>query len=207
LADLLAFLVIAVIVVVTPGQDTALTIRNTLSGGRSGGFATALGVVSGQAIWTLAAATGLAALLVASEPVFEAVRLFGAAYLVYLGVQSLVAAWRGRYVDHVASGSRALTPARAFRQGFISNLGNPKMVVFFTSLLPQFVNVTGPTLLPLLGLGFICCALTLVWLALYSVIVDRAGDFVRRSGLRRAIEFATGVVLTAFGIRLAAEKI
>jgi threonine/homoserine/homoserine lactone efflux protein len=205
--DLISFLAIVVVVIVTPGQDTALTIRNTLSGGRGGGLATAVGVAGGQGVWTLAAATGLAALLVASEPVFEAVRFLGAAYLIYLGVQSLVAAWRGHRHEYGQAPIRALAPGTAFRQGFISNLGNPKMVIFFTSLLPQFVDPSAPTFLPLLGLGLVCCTLTVVWLSLYAVVVGRAGDVLRRSAIRRVVDAVTGIALTAFGIRLAAEKI
>ena len=90
--ELLAFLGISALVIVTPGQDTALTIRNTLAGGRRAGSFTALGVSTGQAVWTLAASAGVAALLVASEPAFIALKLAGAAYLVFLGAQALVAA-------------------------------------------------------------------------------------------------------------------
>ena len=96
MAELLAFLGVAVVVIVTPGQDTALTVRNTLAGGRSAGIRTAIGVVSGQAVWALAASAGVAALLVASEPAFVALKLAGAAYLVYLGGQALLAAVRRR---------------------------------------------------------------------------------------------------------------
>src|SRR5882672_5870242 len=91
---LLAFLGISVLVIVTPGPDTAITIRNTLAGGRSGGLATAAGVATGQAIWALATSAGIVALLVASEPLFLAVKYIGAAYLIGLGLQSLHAAFR-----------------------------------------------------------------------------------------------------------------
>src|SRR5205807_8714489 len=132
----LAFLGISVLVIVTPGPDTAMTIRNALLGGRAGGIATACGVAAGQAIWALATSAGMVALLVASEPVFEAVKLAGAAYLVYLGGHALIGALRlGAMADAMAAVSvRRLHPARAFRQGVISDLGNPKMAVFFSSL-------------------------------------------------------------------------
>jgi len=91
-----AFLGVSLLVIVTPGQDTALTIRNTLAGGRRGGVFTALGVVSGQLTWALATSAGLAAVLVASQPAFTALRLAGAVYLVLLGLQALVAAVRAR---------------------------------------------------------------------------------------------------------------
>ena len=91
LESLAAFVAVSAVVICTPGQDTALTIRNTLSGGRRSGIATAGGVALGQAVWTLAASIGVVALLSASEPAFRALKLAGAAYLVYLGLQSLYA--------------------------------------------------------------------------------------------------------------------
>ncbi len=89
---MLAFVAVSAVVICTPGQDTALTIRNTLTGGRTSGVATAGGVALGQAVWTVAASAGVVALLAASEPVFRAVKIVGAAYLVYLGLQSLATA-------------------------------------------------------------------------------------------------------------------
>jgi threonine/homoserine/homoserine lactone efflux protein len=189
-------------VIVTPGQDTALTIRNTLAGGRRSGLFTALGVAGGQATWTLAAAAGIAALVSASEPLFLAVKLCGAAYLVFLGVQTLLAALRRRAL---APSPHAHRPdARgAFRQGVVSNLGNPKMAVFFTSLLPQFGGTSFATLL---GLGLVFCTMTAVWLSAYGVAVAKAGDVLRRPRIRRALDAVTGTVLVAFGLRLATES-
>jgi threonine/homoserine/homoserine lactone efflux protein len=199
--ELLAFLAVSAIVIVTPGQDTALTIRNALLGGRRAGLATALGVSAGQAVWTLAASLGLAALLVASEPAFLALRLVGAAYLVYLGAQSLLAAIRGHRRDHpVTAGDRGVA---GFRQGVLSNLGNPKMAVFFSSLLPQF---GGTSFASLFALGLVFCTMTLVWLSAYAFVVARAGDFLRRPVIRRALDAVTGVALTLFGIRLATDR-
>ena len=203
LAQLAAFLAVSIVVIVTPGQDTALTIRNTLVGGRRSGVFTAVGVSAGQACWTVAASAGLAALLQASEPAFLALKLAGAAYLVFLGLQALLAAFgRGHGEMLTASGSPGLPPAVAFRQGFVSNLGNPKMAVFFTSLLPPF----GSSFPALVALGLLFCALTLAWLSAYAVVVARAGDFLRRSGVRRAIEGLTGAVLVVLGLRLATEQ-
>jgi threonine/homoserine/homoserine lactone efflux protein len=193
---------VAVLVIVTPGQDTALTIRNTLAAGRRAGSSTALGVSTGQAVWALAAAAGVAALLQASEPAFLAVRLAGAAYLVYLGVAALVLALRRsptRTDERAGRRSRRLAP---FGQGLISNLGNPKMAVFFTSLLPQFGN----SFLALLALGLVFCSLTLAWLAGYALAVAKAGGFLRRSGIRRALDGLTGAVLVGLGLRLAGER-
>jgi len=206
-SQLFAFLGVAVLVIVTPGPDTALTIRNTLLGGRPAGIATALGVVSGQAVWALATSIGLVALLLASEPAFAAVRIAGAAYLVYLGLQALVAAFRPGGNDRVVAQPRRHLPTKtAVRQGLISNLGNPKMAAFFPSLLPQFVPAGDPTFLPLLLLGLVFCSLTFVWLSAYAVVVAHAGDLLRRPRIRRAMEALTGAVLVALGLRLAAGQ-
>jgi len=200
--DVAAFLGISVLVIVTPGQDTALTIRNSLLGGRRSGVFTALGVSAGQAAWALATSVGLAALIVAFEPAFVALKLAGAAFLVYLGAQALLAALRGGHVERKAARG-ALTVGDAFRQGLLSNLGNPKMAVFFTSLLPQFgvESFAG-----LLVLGFAFCSMTLVWLTAYAFVVARAGDALRRPAIRRIFDAVLGVVLVALGLRLATDR-
>ena len=207
MAQLGAFLGISALVICTPGQDTALTIRNTLAAGRRSGLFTAAGVSAGQSVWALATSAGVAALIVASEPVFLAIRLAGAAYLVYLGAQALRRSVLGPGGGELAGprGNGRLTPPRAFRQGLLSNLGNPKMAVFFTSLLPQFAPSGGGAFVVLLVLGLVFCALTLAWLSAYAVVVARVGDVLRRPLLRRAVDAVTGAVLLAFGVRLALD--
>ena len=202
MAHLAAFLAVSAVVIVAPGQDTALTIRNSLLGGRSAGIGTAAGVALGQATWAIAASVGVTALLRASEPTFVALRLAGAAYLVLLGLRSLVDVVRGH--SHPARGhehSARLRPRKAWRQGVISNLGNPKMAIFFTSLLPQF----GSSFSALLGLGLAFAAMTLTWLTGYAIVVSKAGDFLRRTRIRRALDAVTGAVLVALGLKVAAE--
>ena len=201
LAGLAAFVGVGAIVIVVPGQDTALTIRNTLLGGRRAGVFTALGVSTAQAVWALATSLGLAALLAASEPAFVALKLAGAGYLVWLGAHSLLAAWRGTAsLRRDGSSVDGLGARTAYRQGVTSNLGNPKMAVFFTSLLPQF---GGTSFAALLGLGLLFSCLTLTWLSLYAVVVSRAGDTLRRGTVRRALDALTGSVLVALGVRVA----
>ncbi len=202
LAHAAAFLGVSALVIVTPGQDTALTIRNSLVGGRRGGVQTAIGVSLGQAVWALATSLGVAALLRASEPAFLALRLAGAAYLLYLGACALRSAFR-RERERVSATPWRGTPRSPLVQGLVSNLGNPKMAVFFTSLLPQFAP--GGSFSALLALGLVFCAMTLVWLTGYALAVAKAGDFLRRPRIRRAIEAVTGAVLVALGLRLATE--
>jgi threonine/homoserine/homoserine lactone efflux protein len=200
------FLVVSTVVIVTPGPDTALTIRNTLLGNRRSGIFTALGVITGQASWALATAVGIAALLAASEPAFAAVKLLGAAYLIFLGGQALLAALRHRPGARAEGSPRRLPAAVAFRQGVVSNLGNPKMAAFFPALLPQFAPGGGASFPALLGLGLLFCSLTLVWLTAYAVAVAKAGDYLRRPNIRRLTEAVTGAVLVALGLRLATER-
>jgi threonine/homoserine/homoserine lactone efflux protein len=187
------FFGVSAIVIVTPGQDTALTIRNTLGGGRRDGVLTAAGVATGQVMWAVATAAGLAALLVASEPAFRALRWIGAAYLVYLGLQALLRALRRAAARHLPAARR-----RPFRQGVLSNLGNPKMAVFFSSLLPQFAH----SFVALLVLGIVFAGMTLGWLS----VVARVGNVLRRPRVRQFVDAVVGVVLVAFGVRLATER-
>src|SRR5438067_2112243 len=195
-----AFLAVSTLVIVTPGQDTALTIRNVLAGGRRAGVFTAAGVALGQAAWTFATAAGVAALLRASQPAFTTVRILGAAYLVFLGAEALLRAWRR---EGTTASTTHRSARRSCRQGLLSNLGNGKMAVFFTSLLPQF---GAASFWSLAALGLLFCTMTFVWLTAYSFAVARAGDVLRRSRVRRVVDGATGAVLVGFGIRLAAER-
>ena len=201
-----AFVGVAALVIVTPGPDTALTVRNALLGGRGAGVATAAGVVTGLAVWTAAASAGLAALLVASEPAFVAVKLAGAAYLVFLGLQTLVHALRGRPPADDGHGPARLRSGAAFRQGLLNDLGNPKIAVFFTTLLPQFAPAHGPAFLTLLAFGLVFCAMTFAWLCVYSVAVARAGRALRRPRIRRALDAVMGAALVAVGVRVAVER-
>ena len=205
LGELGAFVAVSAIVICTPGQDTAVTIRSTLAGRRRAGLAAAAGITLGNATWTVAASAGVIALLSASEPVFETIKLAGSAYLVYLGVQSLLAARRGRHGDGELVGGEPLPPRTAFRQGLVSNLGNPKIAVFFASLLPQFVPAGDASFAAFLTLGFLFCALGLVWLSLYVVAVDSLRALVA-GRVRRVLDAITGTVLVALGLRLATES-
>ena len=202
--NLIPFLVLSAIVIVLPGPDMALVGRNALFGGRRVGVFTAFGVALGLAVWSVAASVGVAALLRRSEPAFVALKIAGVVYLVWLGAQALRAAWKDRSDEQTASpalGSRH-RPRRALRQGFLSNLANPKIAVFFTSFLPQFASQDA-SFAALLALGLVFCLMTLVWMVGYGVFVAKAGDVLRRRRVRRAMEGVSGAVLIAFGIGLA----
>jgi threonine/homoserine/homoserine lactone efflux protein len=146
---------------------------------------------------------------VASEPAFAAVKLAGAAYLIFLGGQAVWAALRSNGSEPSASGytsAQRLGAGAAFRQGVLSNLANPKMAVFFTSLLPQFTPRSDTTFTALLVLGLLFCSMTLGWLSAYAMALAKAGDVLRRPRIRRALEGLTGAVLIGLGLRLAFER-
>lgn len=205
---LIAFVGIAALVICTPGPDTAMTIRNALLGGRAAGLATALGVSTGLAIWALAASAGLVALLTASEPLFLAVKYAGAAYLVWLGVQSLHAACRpGAHRQAAAQPSgRELRPRQAYVQGVVSDLGNPKIAAFFSSMLPQFAPAGATDFFGLAALGLLFSAMTLLWLTGYALATAGMRDALRRPRIRRTLDGITGVTLIGLGVKLASEE-
>jgi threonine/homoserine/homoserine lactone efflux protein len=207
ITNLGAFLALSALLAIAPGPDTAITTRNALVGGRRAGLFTILGVAFGLCVWTLATAAGVAALLRASEPAFVALKVAGAIYLVLLGVQAIRAALRRPPPERAAGVVRREIPSRvALRQGALTNLGNPKIAVFFTSFLPQFTPAHHATFAGLVLLGLLFCLVGLSWLTAYVLAVARIGDFLRRPRPRRVLDGFTGAVLVGFGIRLAAER-
>jgi threonine/homoserine/homoserine lactone efflux protein len=200
---LYAFLGVALLVIVAPGPDTALVVRNIVVGGRRGGLATAAGVTTGQLLWALASSLGLAALLAASTSLFEAVRMAGAIYLIVLGILTL---WRA-----LAPGAAAATgaaPSRptsrlAYGQGLLSNLANPKMAVFFPSLLPQFVPPNASAFATSLALGALFAAMAFAWLALYAVVLGSQAARSVPQVWKRWLGGAAGAALVGFGLHFA----
>jgi threonine/homoserine/homoserine lactone efflux protein len=206
-AMLLSFLAVSMLVIATPGPDTTLTIRNTLRGGRRAGVATAAGVALGQVVWAALTAFGLATILAASDVAFTLVKVFGAAYLAYLGLRALHDALRGATPVGTEPGRRAgasLSRRASFQQGLYSNLANPKMAAFFTGLLPQFAP--GGRGVALLGLGCVFAVLTLAWLSLYATMVARARRALERPRVRRFLDALTGAALVALAGRLLADR-
>jgi threonine/homoserine/homoserine lactone efflux protein len=206
--DPLVFLGVITLLTITPGADMAMVSRSVFLGGRRAAFATTLGIAAGCLVWAIASAAGVAAVLAASETAYDALRLVGAAYLVWLGVQSLLAARRGYaeepHVEAAASrgGGRFRSP---FRQGLLTNLFNPKIALFYTTFLPQFIRPGDPVLLLSVGMAGVHIVLGILWLSAYAWLLDRAVEAFRGSRVRRALDSLTGVVLVGLGIRVAAD--
>ena len=198
------FFAVSAIVIIVPGPDTAVVTRNVLIHGRRVALGTSFGVSAGLAVWTLAAALGVASVVRASAVAFTVLKLIGALYLVWLGIQAIRAAGRLGAVEQLGA-RRALGTAGGFRQGFLSDLANPKIGVFFTSLLPQFVDPGRPVLVPFLALGAVFVAMTIVWLIVYCLVAARLARTLQRPRVKAALDRGTGVVLIALGLRLATE--
>lgn len=196
---------IAAAIIVLPGSDTALTIRNTLSNGFVAGQLTALGVGVGQTIWFAASSAGLATLLRASATLYDLMRFGGAALLIYFGLVTVWQAGSHRVlrmrVDAGANQERSTNNLLAlfFAQGLTSNLGNPKMLFFFSGLLPEFAG-DSPTLQTNLLLSGVFVSLSLGWLTLCAFLAGRAHQQIGRASTERLIQIAAGIVLIVLGV-------
>ena len=203
-----AFLGIAALVIIAPGPDTVLVTKNAVLHGRRAALGTSLGVNTGLVIWTVAAALGVAAVVRESAVAFTVLKLLGAAYLVWLGAQALVAARRRS--AHEASGAQwpaaGMSALLGFRQGLLSNLGNPKIAVFFTGLLPQFVSSRSSVLGPFLLLGGLFVLMTVVWLCGYALVAVKVSSVLTRPRVKAALDGVTGLVLVGLGVRIALEQ-
>jgi threonine/homoserine/homoserine lactone efflux protein len=203
-----AYLAVAVLLIVTPGPDTALVTRQALLAGRRAAAFTTLGIAAGSLIWALASVLGIAVLLEASVIAFTILKVVGAAYLGYLGLRSLIASYREK--KPAAPETLALHVTRldarvAFRQGLLNNLLNPKAGAIFVTALPQFIRPGDPPLRLVLML-FSYEAILLSWLTLYGALVSRAGQSRFGTRVRTVLQGITGIVLIALGVRLAFEQ-
>ena len=200
---LLPFLVGSILVTVIPGADMALVTRQVVVGGPALAQRTIFGNLTGLLVHGVALAAGLSALLAASATAYGVVKLAGAAYLVYLGVQALRAS---RRPPADAPPAAIAAPRRAFLQGLVSTVLNPKPALFFLTFLPQFVDRAAPVLPQTLTLAAIHVVVGLVWLSAYARLVHRASGLLTKPGLKAWLERTTGAVLIAFGLRVAVER-
>jgi threonine/homoserine/homoserine lactone efflux protein len=204
MSDVVAFAAIAAVIVLVPGPDMALVLRNGVAYGRRAAVSTALGINAGLLVWAVAAALGIAAVLHVSGTAFTLLKLAGAAYLVWLGARALVDAWRGSGETSPTQPPRR--KASPFRQGLFSNLFNPKIALVYTTLIPQFVDRGGLETAQTFLLAGTFIAMGIVWLTGYALLVAKIGAILRRSSVRRVINAVAGTMLTALGVRLALER-
>jgi RhtB (resistance to homoserine/threonine) family protein len=198
------FVALSALLIVTPGPDTALIIRNALSAGPRASTRTAVGVAVGTLVWATAATLGVGAILERSFTAFTVLKLVGAAYLCYLGVRSLLSSGPEKS-DDAPEQQRSLRDRDAFRQGLLSNLLNPKTGAFYVTVMPQFLN-PGDTRLRVILMVAAFELILLIWLITYGHVVSRIGSSGPGLRVRRALTRVTGVVLIGLGARLAFER-
>jgi threonine/homoserine/homoserine lactone efflux protein len=203
LASLLAFTAVAALLTLSPGPDLALVLRTAIAAGRSRAMAAAVGIVSGCYAWGIASAAGITALLSASRIGYDVLRVVGAAYLIWLGVQTLRDARRPHGEDTTAGAD--LSVARAYRTGLLTNLLNPKVGVVYLSLLPAFVPSGAPVLATTLLLVTVHIVLGLLWLGTVAQAVHWARGVLSRARVRRRLEQVSGTVLVGLGVGLALD--
>jgi threonine/homoserine/homoserine lactone efflux protein len=200
------FIATAVLLIITPGQDTFFILGRSLSGGRASGVAAALGISAGTVVHTFAAALGLSALLATSQYAFMAVKFAGAAYLIYIGVRALLT--RSKGLPGEDAGAANGGHWSAFRQGIVTNLLNPKVALFFLALMPQFIDAgSGQKVAAFLALGLSFVTLGVLWCVVLAIAAAKLrGAFLRRPSMANVLNRVAGTVFIALGLRLATAR-
>lgn len=204
--SLLTYISIAAMMVIIPGADTMLLIKNTLSYGTKAGRYTVLGMATGLSFWTLIAILGLSVVIAKSVILFSTIKYLGAAYLIYLGIKSF-------FTKSVFSieeiHAHANTPTSisnrhnkdSFMQAFLSNTLNPKTVLVYITIMPQFINLNENVNQQLIVLAFILTLLAVGWFLLLVYLIDYAKKWLKNSKFQRAFQKSTGLILVGFGIK------
>lgn len=204
--QVIAFTIVAAALTVTPGADTLLVVRNVLRGGRRDGFFTMAGICTGLYVHALLSALGVSIILMHSANAFTAMKVAGAAYLAWLGLQSLRSA--AGDVDSHPPGivtKAVVSSARCFREGFLTNVLNPKVALFYLAFLPQFIGPADPVLQKSLLLTAIHFVLGILWLGGVAFVVDRSRELFLNPLIKRWMDAVCGLLLAGLGLRLAMQ--
>ena len=205
--DVAGFALIATVLTINPGQDTVLVLRNATLGGFAAGVGTTVGVCSGLFLHATLSALGLSAVIMSSAEVFLAVKLLGAAYLIWLGLQPWAGARRATRSGHAAAAAgRDISTLGATRQGFLSNVLNPRTAAFYLALLPQFAVFPDSVLVDSLALASVHFLIAFAWLTLLAAAAHRSQSLLQKPQASRAMDFIAGAALLGFGIRFALAR-
>jgi|TARA_R110000851_G_scaffold31522_4_gene85199 RhtB (resistance to homoserine/threonine) family protein len=204
-AQFLSFLLAITLLTISPGVDTLLVIRNTARGGVRDGVTTSVAICCGLFVHATISALGISLILLQSAWAFHMLKLVGAAYLIWLGITSLLAARRGQAlpIGGVSSNAPSVSRWQPIKEGFLSNVLNPKTVVFYMAFLPQFIAPGDPALLKSLWLAGVHFIIANIWQISVVMMVGSAGKWLANARFAQTLTAATGAVLVVFGIRLA----
>jgi len=203
------YLIAITLLTLTPGVDTLLIIRNTSRGGWRDGAVSSFGICTGLFVHAAVSAVGISVILLQSVLAFNALKLAGAGYLIWLGTVSLRQAWnRGDAPALSFTGAPRFrfNPRRSFVEGFLSNVLNPKAIVFYMAFLPQFIDPSGSALRQSLFLASLHFAIAMVWQCFLALIVNRAKVWLKRRAVHRTFDGVTGSVMVFLGIQLALTR-
>ena len=206
LTAILTFIPPAVLIVLLPGPDTLVVLRALVRQGRVTAARTVLGVLTGLSVWVTAASLGLAAVLKASETAYTVLRLTGAAYLLFIGVQSLRSRTVELPLDDTPATRRRSLLGSGYVAGLATDLLNPKVGVFFVTFLPGFIPAHQSVAVVSFILGAIFIALTAAYFVVMLGLATRVTSWMANARIRKRLDRATGGVLIAFGVRLATES-
>jgi threonine/homoserine/homoserine lactone efflux protein len=200
---LVAFVLAASVLIISPGPDSMYTLTRSISDGRTAGVMAALGSSSGSIVHTTAAVIGLSALLQKSALAFTLVKFAGAAYLVYTGIQTL----RSSEEFNISPENESYTPTQSYRSALMINVLNPKVALFFLAFLPQFIQVEANASVQIFTLGILFAGLGFIYQAILAVFSARARRVITEKELvKTALRAVSGSVLVGFGVKLALER-
>lgn len=204
MSNFATFVVFAILLALAPGPDTFITLRVTVAGGKLRGLWTVAGIIVANVVLGTLAASGLGAVIASSRPVFEALRWIGVAYLGWLGVQAVIAAFRSDATAWQQAGGGQVRPVAAMRQGFLSTFTNPKALAFYVAILPPFVSPHA-TFVELMAYALTLAFFGLIYLTAIVFAAHSAMRLIRRDRVRRAIEGGVGLVMIGFAAALAVQ--
>jgi RhtB (resistance to homoserine/threonine) family protein len=201
------FVLMCIFFIILPGPDTAITTKNTVTAGKVGGLKTLLGICCALLIHTTAAVLGLSAIIVKSALIFSVFKYVGAVYLIYLGVKTLWSLKNKEVAASVEMNTKSkFASTSCFKQGFLTNLLNPKIAILFLTFFPQLVDPGSNTFLPFVIMGTTYTVMTVLWSVLYVHLINQISTFMKKPKTQNIIEGLTGTILIGFGIRLFLEK-
>lgn len=202
-----SFALVAALLTITPGLDTALTLRTAALAGRRRAWGVVAGIQTGTLVWGALAAAGVSALLLASQLAYDVLRYLGAAYLAYLGIRMLVSAMRRRPLEEPeVEVGRHDTVLSGWRQGLLTNVLNPKVGAFYVAILPGLIPAGAPQVAWGVALAGVHCLMGAAWSTLLVLAVGRFREVLRRPRVARTVDGVAGVAMIGFGVRLATES-
>ncbi len=204
--DLWTFLIAITLLTMTPGADTMIVIRNTLRGGTKDGLVSSLGICSGLFVHATLSAVGISAILLYSATAFTVLKSVGALYLLWLGFNSLKSFWNAKGVHQKRIAPKPFRFLVSLQEGFLSNVLNPKAIIFYMAFLPQFISHESSVLGQSLFLAFLHFVIGTIWQAILVYTIVSANGFITKKSVRQSLDVLSGTIMIALGITLFLEK-